>query len=83
MFRAIAEAEETSVFFESPHRMMKTLESLRNALTEERVVVVCRELTKIYEEVVRGSAEHVLSVFTDNPGKIRGEFVVIVSASID
>ncbi len=68
------------IFYESPHRIMKTLESL---ITFPRVtlgkVIVARELTKMHEEVVKGSPEDVLGYFTDHPDHVRGEFVVIVS----
>lgn len=80
MFRDIADNRITSVFFESPHRIMKTLAAMREGLTTDRLVVVCRELSKMYEEVVRGSTAYVYDVFADNPGKVRGEFVIIVSA---
>lgn len=83
MFRDIEAWPETSVFFESPHRLLKTLESLRAHLEERRTVVVCRELTKVFEEVVRGNPAEVFSVFADNPGKVRGEFVVVVSGRVD
>lgn len=78
LFREIAEAPETVVFFESPHRLMKTLERLKDVLANDRMVVVCRELTKVFEESVRGSASYVFDVFVDNPGKVRGEFVIVV-----
>lgn len=69
----------TAVFYESPHRIMKTLESLVKHLGEDRKVVIARELTKIFEETVAGSASEVLTYFKQNPDKVRGEFVVIVS----
>lgn len=78
MLKEIAVAEETVAFYESPHRLMKTLERLKDLLSSDRMVVVCRELTKVFEETVRGSASYVYEVFTDNPGKVRGEFVVVV-----
>lgn len=78
MLREIAEADETTAFYESPHRLMKTLERLKDLLGAGRTVVVCRELTKVFEETVRGSAGYVYDVFTDNPGKVRGEFVIVV-----
>ncbi len=67
------------VFFESTHRIMKTLESLSTTLGEESKVVVGRELTKLFEQVVSGTATEVLAYFNTNPDKVRGEFVVIVS----
>lgn len=67
------------VFFESTHRIMKTLESLSTTLGEGSKVVVGRELTKLFEQVVSGTATEVLAYFNTNPDKVRGEFVVIVS----
>lgn len=69
----------TAVFYESPHRIMKTLESLVEHLGDDRKVVIARELTKVFEETVSGTPEEVLKYFKQNPDKVRGEFVVIVS----
>ncbi|MFA5764127.1 MAG: 16S rRNA (cytidine(1402)-2'-O)-methyltransferase [Candidatus Paceibacterota bacterium] len=79
LFKEIANSERTIVFYESPHRIMKSLESLKKLLTEERKIVVAREISKIYEQVVSGNSAEVLSYFTDNGDKVRGEFVVMVS----
>src|SRR3989344_2369695 len=78
LFKEIQLSERTIVFYESPHRIMKTLESLKEYLGEtNKKVTIVRELTKIYEEVVQGSAEEVFSIFSFNKEKQRGEFVVI------
>lgn len=79
IFKEIGESKRTSVFYESPHRILKTLESLNTYLDSKREVVVARELTKIFEEIVSGTPEKVLNYFKENPDKVRGEFVVIVS----
>lgn len=76
LMKEIENADRTFVFYESPHRIEKALESLSNM---EKFVVVAREITKIYEEVVRGNAKEVFDYFKSNSEKIRGEFVVIVS----
>ncbi|MDH5442165.1 MAG: 16S rRNA (cytidine(1402)-2'-O)-methyltransferase [Candidatus Nomurabacteria bacterium] len=78
LFTEIAESKRTMVFYESVHRIEKTLASLTEVLDDNRMVVVARELTKIYEEFVRGTAAEVQDYFVNNPDKIRGEFVVIV-----
>jgi 16S rRNA (cytidine1402-2'-O)-methyltransferase len=78
LFKTIAESEHTSAFYESVHRIEKTLESLVSALSPERQVVIARELTKLHEEVVRGTAEEIRQHFIANGDRIRGEFVVIV-----
>lgn len=79
LFKEIAESKRAMIFYESPHRIMKTLASLRDVLEDDRIVGIARELTKIYEEIVRGSATEVLSYFETNKEKQKGEFVVIVS----
>jgi 16S rRNA (cytidine1402-2'-O)-methyltransferase len=78
LFKEIKNSERTVVFYESVHRIEKTLESLAESLEEKRQVVVARELTKIYEEVIRGNAKYVRDYFGKKKDKIRGEFVVIV-----
>ncbi len=76
LFKEIAESERTMVFYESTHRILKTLESLTKI---NRKVTIVREITKIYEEVLQGSAEEILKILTDIPEKQKGEFVVIIS----
>ena len=78
LFKEIAEAKRTMVFYESPHRILKTLESL-NKFCPGKKVCIARELTKIYEEFKIGSANELLEYLTKNPVKQKGEFTVIVS----
>ena len=80
LFDEIAGNSRTVAFYESPHRIVKTLKSLVEVLVEEREVVIARELTKIHEQTLRGSAEEVLKYFEEHPDKVKGEFVVIVGA---
>ncbi|MCX6756846.1 MAG: 16S rRNA (cytidine(1402)-2'-O)-methyltransferase [Candidatus Nomurabacteria bacterium] len=79
LFKTISESEMTSVFYESVHRIEKTLESLVKILDDTRRLVIARELTKMHEEVVRGNAKEVKEYFKKNKDHIRGEFVVIIS----
>lgn len=80
LFREIASSERTAVFYESPHRIEKALESLAKFLEPNRQIAVARELTKIYEEFVSGTPAEVAEYFKKNQDKVRGEFVVMVSA---
>lgn len=75
--RAAAEREETTVFFESPYRIAKTLEAAV-PLLGERLLCVSRELTKTFEEFRRGTAAELLAHYTAHPAK--GEIVLVVSA---
>ena len=65
------------VFYESPHRIERTLKDLAAVLDKETNVVVCRELTKIHEEIFRGSIQDALSYFHGERQK--GEFVVVIA----
>ncbi len=78
LFKEISETKRTVVFYESPHRIMKTFDSLKKYVDERKVVVV-REISKIYEQVVSGNSAEVEKYFLDNKDKIRGEFVVLIS----
>jgi 16S rRNA (cytidine1402-2'-O)-methyltransferase len=78
IFKEILNNERVSIFYESVHRFMKVIDSLDKILTIDREVVVCRELTKIHEQVVRGNIKEVKEYFLKNKDKIRGEFVVLV-----
>jgi 16S rRNA (cytidine1402-2'-O)-methyltransferase len=78
LFKTISENEHTSVFYESVHRIEKTLESLAVSLDENRKIVIAREITKLHEEIFRGTGKEAKTYFENNPDHIRGEFVVIV-----
>lgn len=78
LFAEIIISDRTVVFYESPHRIMKTLESFSEKKLVKKVTI-CRELTKIFEEVVSGNIEEVKMYFETNTDKVRGEFVVIIS----
>jgi 16S rRNA (cytidine1402-2'-O)-methyltransferase len=76
LFKEIAESDRTMIFYESTHRILKTLESLKSI---NKRITIARELTKIYEEIIQGSAEEIVEILTKTPEKQKGEFVVIVS----
>lgn len=77
LFKNIEASTETIVFYESTHRIIKTLESLDKLLSDNRSVVVCRELTKKFETVYRGKINEVLNNLKGDNTK--GEFVVVIS----
>ena len=78
LFKEIANSDRTMVFYESPHRILKTLESLVKFCPQKKVCIA-RELTKIYEEFKTGTPEEILEYFTKNKDKVSGEFTVIVA----
>jgi len=79
LFAALAVKEHTVVLYESPHRILKTLESLKDALGD-RLIMIGREMTKQFEEYPVNTAATLLEYYTAHPDKVRGEFVIVVSA---
>jgi 16S rRNA (cytidine1402-2'-O)-methyltransferase len=78
-FKEIAESTRTVVFYESPHRIEKALASLADLLPITRKVMIARELTKIHESFIEGTATEVAEYFAQHPTEVRGEFVVLVT----
>jgi 16S rRNA (cytidine1402-2'-O)-methyltransferase len=78
LFKEIAASKRTVVFYESPHRILKCLESLRAHLEPKRRIMIAREITKLHEENVLGEPEEVLAHFALHPDRVRGEFVIVV-----
>ena len=68
---------KTMVFYESPHRILKTLNDLSNYFNDESQISVSRELTKLYEETFRGTIKESVEHFEKN--KTKGEFVIVLS----
>lgn len=73
----LAEETRTIVFYESPHRIRKTLAQLAEFLGEDRYAATCREISKKFEDTQRGTLKELISYFDANDP--RGEFVVVVS----
>ncbi|MBP7496891.1 MAG: 16S rRNA (cytidine(1402)-2'-O)-methyltransferase [Bacteroidales bacterium] len=74
--KAIIDSECTVAFYESPFRLLKTLEQLAEAGAKDRKASVSRELTKIYEETVRGTVEEIYNYYKDKT--IKGEIVIVI-----
>ncbi|MBO6532432.1 MAG: 16S rRNA (cytidine(1402)-2'-O)-methyltransferase [Muricauda sp.] len=72
----LAKETRTMVFYESPHKLLKTLTQFAEYFGEDRPVSVSRELTKLYEETVRGTVAELIAYFTTKAPK--GEFVIVV-----
>lgn len=77
--KLLAVEPRTMIFYESPHKLIKTLSNFCEYFGEERPVSVSRELTKLYEETIRGTAKEVLQYYTNKPPK--GEIVIIVGGN--
>lgn len=73
----LTEETRTMVFYESPHRILKTLTQFAEVFGEERQASVSREISKMYEETVRGSLTSILEHF--QTGTLKGEFVIVLA----
>ncbi len=74
--KKLAEEERTMIFYESPHRLIKTLSQFAEYFGATRRASVSRELTKMFEETVNGTLEEVIRHFSEN--EVRGELVIVV-----
>lgn len=74
---ALAEEERTSIIYESPLRLVKTLENLLDVCREDRDASVSREISKLHETTVRGKLSELINYFNENPAK--GEIVIVLS----
>ncbi|NOY48346.1 MAG: 16S rRNA (cytidine(1402)-2'-O)-methyltransferase [Chlorobi bacterium] len=77
--KLLAEETRTIIFYESPHKLIKTLTHFCEYFGEDRQVSVSRELTKLYEETIRGTVKEVLAHYTNKPPK--GEIVIVVAGN--
>lgn len=73
---SLRDEERTMIFYESPYRLLKTLTQFAEVMGQERLVSVCREISKIHEESVRGTLAEVIAHFTSTPPK--GEIVIVL-----
>jgi len=74
--KQLAEEERTMVFYESPHRLLKTLEQFAEYFGTERQASVSRELTKLFEETVNGTLQELITFYNAKP--VKGELVIVV-----
>ena len=76
LFTSLRKEARTVVFYESPHRILKTISELVEALNPKRKIVLARELTKIHEEFFRGTLAEAVDFL--NSKKVRGEFTIVL-----
>jgi len=76
---ALKKEQRTMIFYEAPHKLLATLEDMAEAFGADRGISLCRELTKLHEEVVRTTLGEAVEKYTANPPK--GEFVLIVAGA--
>jgi 16S rRNA (cytidine1402-2'-O)-methyltransferase len=81
LLKKLAEEERTMIFYESPYRLVKTLEHFKEYFGAERKASVSRELTKMFEETVNGTIEEILTHFQAK--EVKGEIVMVVSGKDD
>ena len=77
---SLKQETRTMIFYEAPHKLLATLQDLAEAFGPDRPISLCRELTKLHEEVVRTTLGQALELYTQTPPK--GEFVLIVAGAV-
>ena len=75
----LANEQRTMIFYEAPHKLMNTLEDMAQVFGGDRPISLCRELTKLHEEVVRTTLAEAIALYTQQPP--RGEFVLVVAGA--
>ena len=76
---SLVEEQRTMIFYEAPHKLLNTLEDMAEVFGSDRPISLCRELTKLHEEVVRTTLGGAISKYTEQPPK--GEFVLVVAGA--
>ncbi len=77
--QSLSEETRTMVFYEAPHKLLNTLESMAEVFGADRPISLCRELTKLHEEVIRTTLEEAITRYQEQPPK--GEFVLVVAGA--
>ncbi len=78
-FKKVLKSEFPVIYYDSVYRILKNLKLLQKLGGQNKNIILGRELTKIYEETMRGKPEEILNYFKTNPEKLKGEFVVIIN----
>ena len=76
---SLATEQRTMVFYEAPHKLLSTLQDMAQVFGNDRPISLCRELTKLHEEVVRTTLGDAVALYTENPPK--GEFVLVIAGA--
>ncbi len=77
--QALITEQRTMIFYEAPHKLLNTLQDMAEVFGNDRPISLCRELTKLHEEVVRLTLGEAVAKYTENPPK--GEFVLVVAGA--
>ena len=76
---ALQAEERTMIFYEAPHKLLATLKDMSSVFGEDRPISICRELTKLHEEVIRTTLGEAVALYTNLPPK--GEFVLVIAGA--
>ena len=77
---SLVNEQRTMIFYEAPHKLVATLESMAEVFGSDRPISLCRELTKLHEEVIRTTLQSALELYAQQPPK--GEFVLVVAGAV-
>lgn len=79
--KELSTENRTIILYESPHRLIKTLQQIAEFFGVDRAMVVAREISKLHEEYHRGSSQELIQYFELHPDKVRGEMVLIIKGT--
>ena len=81
LFQKVSNDEKTAIMFESVKRLRKTIISISKHLDNNQHISVCREMTKIHEQIVQGNCEHILKKIDDGSLPLKGEIVLVIEGN--
>lgn len=76
--KVLSKENRTIVLYESPHRLLKTLNDLIFFFGLERNIAICKEISKVFQEIIRGNIKEIISFYEKNVKKILGEYTIII-----
>ncbi len=77
-FESLINEDKTSILFESPKRILKSIQKLTKYLNPNQKISICKEMTKLHENIIRGQVKNILSIIKENNFNLRGEIVVAI-----
>ena len=81
IFKKLLNNSNTQIFYESPKRLLKTLDDLKTIFNKDKIISVSKELTKQFEQTITDNIENIIVFFNEHPEKLKGEFVLIISGA--
>ncbi len=75
----LSKENRTIVLYESPHRLLKTLDDLIFFFGLDKNIAICKEISKVFQEIIRGNIKEIITFYKKNVKKILGEYTIIIN----